>query len=430
MPRETRMIELREKEKALLVTADIFSMRTKGFSVEDEASELRELAKTSGADIIEEVVCHYDKPSPNLFIGKGKAAELNLLAEEHGINVVIFSYDLSGTQQRNLEEEIGCKVIDRTQIILDIFAQHAKGPEGKMQVELAQLEYLLPRLTGKGIMLSRLGAGIGTRGPGEQKLEVDRRKIRGRIARLKEDLKKVTSHRELIRKKRKEEAIPLVSLVGYTNAGKTTLLNSLTNEQQLADESLFTTLDPLSRMLILPNNQKVILSDTVGFLHHLPHHLIEAFKATLEDVKKADFLIHVLDISHPLRYGHFDAVNVVLKELDAGSKPIITALNKLDKLEDKGWLEKYKLDFPNSVAISALRKENLGELLEKITGGVSVSMQEVDIVLPLDKMSLVDLIYREGQVKEIEYTSKSINIRAFLPIVTISKIEGYVKSKE
>ena len=226
MPKEIRMIELFEKEKALLVTVDVFSLRAKGMNIEDEKQELRELVKTAGLEIVDEVICHYDKPSPNLFIGSGKAAELNLIAAQQRIDVVVFSAELSGTQARNLEEKLGCKVIDRTQLILDIFALHAKSPEGKMQVELAQLEYLLPRLTGKGIMLSRLGGGIGTRGPGEQKLELDRRRIRSRITKLKNDLGKIHSHRELIRKKRKEDDVPLVSLVGYTNAGKTTLLNT------------------------------------------------------------------------------------------------------------------------------------------------------------------------------------------------------------
>ena len=223
------MIELNTKEKALLVTVDLFSLRSENLKIEDEANELRELTKTSGLEILDQVICHYDKPSPSLFIGKGKAEELGFIAREQGIDVAVFSVDLSGTQQRNLEQIIGCKTIDRTQLILDIFAQHARSPEGKMQVELAQLEYLLPRLTGKGIMLSRLGGGIGTRGPGEQKLELDRRRIRSRITKLRKDLERIRSQRNLMNKKRKLEEIALVALVGYTNAGKTTLLNSLVN---------------------------------------------------------------------------------------------------------------------------------------------------------------------------------------------------------
>ena len=424
-----RMIELNKKERALLVTADIFVMRTRGMKIEDLADELRELAKTSGVEVIDEAVCHYDKPEPNLFIGSGKANELSLLASEHNADVVIFSVDLSGTQQRNLEDKIGRKVIDRTQLILDIFAQHARSPEGRMQVELAQLEYLLPRLTGKGVALSRLGAGIGTRGPGEQKLEVDRRRIRSRIAKLKRDLGKISSQRALVRKRRIEEKLPLVSLVGYTNAGKTTLLNSLVNEHQLADDGLFTTLDPLSRTMLLPNNQKIIISDTVGFLHNLPVHLIEAFKATLEDVREADLLIHVLDLSHPLRYSYHKSVQDVLRELGCIDKPVIIALNKIDKLNDLSWLERYKMDFPDSVAISALKKENLEGLISLVSQAVSKGFESVELVFPIDKMNLVDLVYREGKVENIRYTTKTVVMRANLQRVALSKLRSYARIK-
>jgi GTP-binding protein HflX len=424
------MIELSKKERALLVTVDIFTMRAKGITPRDEADELKELVKTSGLEIADEALCHYDKPSPNLFIGKGKAGELGVKAQEAKVDTVIFSVDLSGTQQRNLEDELGRKVIDRTQLILDIFAQHAKSPEGKMQVELAQLEYLLPRLSGKGIMLSRLGGGIGTRGPGEQKLELDRRRIRMRIDKLKRVLEKTRSQRFVIRKKRIEEKIPLISLVGYTNAGKTTLLNSLVNEHQLADDSLFTTLDPLSRTMVLPNNQKIVISDTVGFLHNLPVHLIEAFKATLEDMREADLLIHVLDISHPLRYSYFESVKEVLEELDCATKPVICTLNKIDKLQDLSWLERYKQDFPDSVAISALKKENLLELIAGVSAKVSAEYKKVEMVFPIDKMGLVEKIYNEGKVEEIKYLNKSIVVKAVLPRITISRLKGYKKIEE
>lgn len=423
----SKLIELNQKEKALLVTIDVFTFRDTSLKIEDEARELKELAKTAGVEIIEEVTCHHDHPGPNLFIGKGKAEELSLIAAECGADVVIFSVDLSGTQQRNLEDKIGRKVIDRTQLILDIFSRHAKSPEGKTQVELAQLEYLLPRLTGKGILLSRLGGGIGTSGPGEQKLELDRRRIRGRITRLKTDLEKIRSQRFLIRKKRIAQKLPLISLVGYTNAGKTTLLNTLVNEHQLADNRLFTTLDPLSRILILPNRQKVILSDTVGFLHNLPHHLIEAFKATLEDVKEADLLLHVLDISSALCHDYHRAVEVVLKALDCADKPMITVLNKIDALEEQSWIEKYKLDFSDSAVVSALKKENIGELLSRISQKVSKTIQKIELTIPLDKMNLIDLLYREGKVEKIKYNSKSIAITAQLPDTAIHKFKEYLK---
>jgi len=279
-------------ERCLLVTIELRTEKD-SWPKQDVARELEELVKTANGQAIEQIFCLRDRPTPDLFIGKGKVEEIALLSQDEDIDTVIFSHDLSGTQQRNLEEIIGKKTIDRTQLILDIFSHHAHSPEGNMQVELAQLEYLLPRLVGKGIMLSRLGGGIGTRGPGEQKLEVDRRRIRNKITKLKQDLEHLTNHRRIIRKKRKEEAIPCLALVGYTNAGKSTLLNALTNAGQYVKDSLFTTLDPLSRRMNLPSGAKVVISDTVGFLHNLPHHLIDAFHATLEEAVEADLLIQM-----------------------------------------------------------------------------------------------------------------------------------------
>ena len=341
------------------------------------------------------------------------------------IDVVVFSEDLSGTQQRNLEEIIKIKTIDRTQLILDIFSQHAKSPEGNLQVELAQLEYLLPRLTGKGIVLSRLGGGIGTRGPGEKKIEVDRRRIRSRITKLKRDLKDLSAHRRTIRKKRAKNILASVALVGYTNAGKSTVLNALTGANQIVKNSLFTTLDPLSRNLTLPNKQTIVISDTVGFLYHLPHHLIEAFKATLEEVREADILLNVLDISHPKFIEHNKAVCEVLKQLQSVEKPTITILNKIDLVADKTWIRNLEEDFPNTVTISALNKENINELIEKITNELSSSTTLFKAIIPFNRMDLVDLIHREGQVKSKQFTPEGINIRAILPSITASKIMSY-----
>ncbi len=386
------------------------------------AEELEELTHTCGAEAVDNITCICDKPTPNLFIGKGKTQELALISEEEGADTVILSHDLSGTQQRNLEEVIGKKIIDRTQLILDIFARHAKSPEGKTQVELAQLQYLMPRLVGKGIMLSRLGGGIGTRGPGEQKLEVDRRRISKRIDKLKDDLKHLKAHRLTMRKKRKENAIPAVALIGYTNAGKSTLLNALTSAGQIVSDSLFTTLDPLHKSFVLPNGEHIVISDTVGFLHNLPHHLIEAFKATLEEVVEADLLIHVLDISHPRVYEHNQAVFSVLKELQADKKPMVTALNKIDLLEDKTWLEKLKADFPNSVTISAKFRQNLDSLQEKIQENFASRMIRLELLIPHSRMDLVDLCYREGKVEEIKYLQKGIKVRLSLPRVLSQKL--------
>ncbi len=415
------LIDLTTKEKALIVAVKLDTERD-SWKVEDLLLELRELVSSSGVDIIDEVTVRIDKPTANLYIGKGKVYEIMDKLTQNNANVVIFSEDLSGTQQRNLEEILERKTIDRTQLILEIFSQHAKTNEGKFQVELAQLQYILPRLTGKGIMLSRLGGGIGTRGPGEQKLEIDRRRIEKRISLLRNELRNLSVHRETMRKKRVEKGIPLVSLVGYTNAGKSTLLNSLTQAGQIVRDSLFTTLDPLSRILKLPNSQQIVLSDTVGFLHKLPHHLIEAFKATLEEVVKSDLLIHVLDTSHHMMSAHKDSVYEVLKQLGVEEKPMITALNKIDKLEDKTWASALKQDFKNSVLISAKNKENLEGLFEIITSLLSDLFKPVTIKLPINRMDLVNKIYKDGRVEEIKYTDSSIVVKAYLPEKTVKEI--------
>ena len=408
-------------ERALLVTIKLNSEKD-NWPIEDVAVELEDLVSTSGAEVVDNITCVRDRPTPDLFIGKGKAEEIALLSQEEGVDTVIFSHDLSGTHQRNLEEVIGKKTIDRTQLILDIFARHAKSPEGKMQVELAQLQYLMPRLVGKGIMLSRLGGGIGTRGPGEQKLEVDRRRTRKRIDKLKADLKNFSLHRLTLKKRRKEQAVPTVALVGYTNAGKSTLLNAFTNAGQVVSDSLFTTLDPLFKSLVLPNGEHIVISDTVGFLHRLPHHLIEAFKATLEEVVEADLLIHVLDVSHPRVYEHNQAVFAVLKELQADHKPMITALNKIDLLDDKIWLERLKEDFVNPVAISARLGQNLGFLSEEIQKNFSSKMTYLELMVPHSRMDLVDLFYREGKVEEIKYLQKGIKIKLSLSNIISQKL--------
>jgi len=413
-------------ERVLLVTTKIDSQKD-SWLAEEMSKELVSLAQTCGAKVAKEIICRLKKPTANLYLGKGKTEELATICQAESVDTVIFNHDLSPVQQRNLEEAIQRKTIDRTQLILDIFAQHARSPEGKTQTELAQLIYLLPRLTGRGIMLSRLGGGIGTRGPGERKLEVDRRRIRERITRLRRDLKELSCHRLMIRKKRINAGFPLISLVGYTNAGKTTLLNALTDENQLISESLFTTLDPKAKSLILPNNLKVVLSDTVGFLNRLPHHLIEAFKATLEELTYADLIIHVLDISHHLAYKHNEAVQIVLKELNVQDKPTIIALNKIDLLEDRGWLERTKLDFPNSVAISAKNKENLEELKERISELLKERTSILKIFIPSNKLNFLNFIYEQGKVKKIEYTPRGVYLEAFLPTETADKLRSYIK---
>ena len=408
-------------EKVLLVSIRLKSGRD-AWQMDDIAREMEELVLSAAAEPVDNISCFCEKFTPKFLIGSGKVEEIAFISQEEKVDTVIFSEDLSGTQQRSLEEVIGRKIIDRTQLILDIFARRAKSPEGKMQVELAQLEYLMPRLVGKGIMLSRLGGGIGTRGPGEQKLEVDRRRIRKRIDKLKEDLKYVSQHRLTMRKKRKENAVPIVALVGYTNAGKSTLLNAFTEAEQLVQDRLFTTLDPLFKNLQLPNGENIVISDTVGFLHNLPHHLIESFKATLEEVVELDLLIHVLDTSHPQVYEHGKAVLQVLKELQADKKPLITALNKIDLVSDTLWLHKLSEDFPNAVGISAKLKTNLGLLMKKIQDNFAQRMIEKEILIPHSRMDLVDLFYREGKVMEIKYLQKGIKITLNLPKILYDKL--------
>ncbi|MCU0651278.1 MAG: GTPase HflX [Candidatus Omnitrophica bacterium] len=363
-----------------------------------------------------------DDPTPTYFIGKGKAEEISMIAQETQADAVIFSHDLSGTQQRNLEDVIGRKTIDRTQLILDIFAHHAKSPEGKMQVELAQLQYLMPRLLGKGLILSRQGGGIGTSGPGETKLEIDRRRIRTKIEKLQEDLRHVKMHRATARKKRKENAVPSVALVGYTNAGKSTLLNALTSADTVVHNGLFTTLDPLSKSYRLPNGENIVVSDTVGFLHNLPHNLIEAFKATLEEVIEADLLLHVLDVSHPKAYEHYKSVMAVLTELGANEKPSITVLNKIDLIEDQTLLRSMPQNYPESVLISASSGKNLPSLIEMIQERFQDAIVTLKLKIPHTRMDLVSQFYKVGKVVDIQYQQKSIKIVLNLPKVLKDKL--------
>ena len=408
-------------EKALLVTIKL-NLERDSWSLKDISSEFEELVGSCGVEIVDNIMCRMERPHADLFIGKGKVQEITFLLQEKQIDTVIFSHDISGTQQRNLEEIIGKKTIDRTQLILDIFSRHAKSLEGKTQVELAQLQYLMPRLIGKGIMLSRLGGGIGTRGPGERKLEVDRRRIRKRIDKLKKDLAQLSNHRKLIRKKRQDEQIISLSLVGYTNAGKSTLLNTLTSSNQDIKDSLFTTLDPLTKSFKLPNGQKIVISDTVGFLNDLPHHLVEAFKATLEDIQEADLLIHVLDVSSNLIHEHKQAVFQVLKELKSSEKPMITVLNKIDLLNDLSWLERLKSDFINPVAISAKCNQNINTLIKEVENKLRPKMVNFTKVLPHSRMDLIDLFYREGKVKSVEFTAEGIKVSADLPKIIVDKL--------
>jgi len=383
--------------------------------------EMIELVRACEGEVLDSYVCSITKPSASNLIGDGKVKEIGNLLSIKEYDTVIFSHELKGNQQRNLEEALGVKTIDRTQLILDIFSRRAVSRAGKIQIELAQLEYLLPRLVGRGLELSRLGGGIGTLGPGETKLEAERQRIGARIAKLKRGLSEVVSARTVTRKKRKEKGTPAISLIGYTNAGKSTLLNILTEAQQDTRDGMFTTLDSLSRQFTLPNHQKVILSDTVGFMRALPHHLIESFKATLEEVQEADLLLHVLDVSHPNFRKLHDSVIGVLQELEATDKTMITVLNKIDKVEDQQILEGVLNSFDNAVCISAKNDINLEHLKDTISHKLSSLYIEVNTDIPIDRMDLVNLAHKEGQVLSIKYYNDHINIRVSLPIGLANK---------
>lgn len=403
------MYQTTKVEKALLVVV-IREKEKETWPYDEIAEEFENLVRSTGIEVKRIVFVKRREVNPALCIGKGKALELARIAQEEGIDVVIFNHNLSFPQQRNLEEIMGIKTIDRTQLILDIFAHHAHTQEGALQVELAQLEYLLPRLKGKGIMLSRLGGGIGTRGPGEKKLEVDRRRITDRIAKLKKELKRIRKHREIIRKKRERENLVVCSLVGYTNAGKTTLLNVLTSDTQKVSSSLFTTLDPVSRGLLLPDNSKIIITDTVGFIYKLPPNLVGAFKATLEELNYADILLHVVDASSKNYKRMISAVNAILKELHLEEKPIILVFNKIDKLAPER-IDNLKLLYPDAVLISALKKFNLDYLISRIQEKLKLNNREVILKFPLRDISILDYLYRNGEVLEVEYKPEEIIAR-------------------
>ena len=403
----------RKRERAILVTVE--EIGKESWKLEDRARELEFLAGSCGVEIVGSEICRRKTLTPNLFIGKGKVREIASLVDEWDADAVIFSDDLSPSQQKNLEEVIDAKTIDRTQLILDIFARRATSNEGKVQVELAQLVYLLPRLSGKGIQLSRLGGGLGTRGPGEQKLEVDRRRVRERIIKLKRSLKEIQGQRRLRRSQREKFSMLTIALVGYTNSGKSTLFNALTSSGVKVKDQLFSTLDPTVRKLPLSNNQTVLVSDTVGFLHDLPHHLIESFKATLEEVVGADILFHIIDMSDGRMEQQKAAVFQVLEELGVQDKPIFTVLNKADKIPEKSERERIKRGFHNPVIISALKKEGLLELEDQIVQFIQKDMEDIELVLPHKHYAIAEMIREKGTVKREEYGDNGLFISARLP---------------
>lgn len=382
--------------------------------------ELRELAETAGAVTVGTIMQSRETIHPATYLGKGKLEELKELLYDLDATGVICDDELSPAQLNNLEQELECKVMDRTMVILDIFAQRAKTSEGKIQVELAQLKYRAARLVGMRASLSRLGGGIGTRGPGEKKLEVDRRLIHSRIGQLKEQLEQVQKHRELIRSQRDKSQVKVAAIVGYTNAGKSTLLNTMTQAGVLEENQLFATLDPTTRALDLPGKQQILLTDTVGFIRKLPHHLIEAFKSTLEEAKYADIIIHVVDASNPQKEKQMHVVYETLKDLGVKDQPILTLFNKQDRIENPEILKDMKAD--KTLKISAKTGQGLDDLkdeLEKILRARSILLERV---FPYEKAGLIQIVRAKGQLLEEEYRGDGIYVKAFVPAEIYGKV--------
>lgn len=404
-------------ERAILIGME-WGRNDSLWTVDDSLEELKQLADTAGATVIKKFIQKRPKPDPAFFIGRGKVQELALYAQQENIDLCIFDDELSPAQQRNIESVMGIRILDRTALILDIFAQRARTNEGKLQVELAQLQYTLPRIMGKGLMLSRLGGGIGTRGPGETKLEVDRRRIRDRIAFIKDQIEKVKAVRSLHRSKRKKNNVFEVSLVGYTNAGKSTLLNKLTDAGVLSENKLFATLDPTTRSMELPNGEKVLLTDTVGFIRKLPHNLIEAFKSTLEEAKYADIIVHVVDVSNPNYEQQMSTVYATLKQLGVEGKPVVTLFNKCDVLPEKPAAKDLHADYTYN--ISAVRGNGLEAFKECLQEIILKSRIRIERVFPYSEAGKIQLIRQFGQLESEEYTEDGIKVLAYVP----KEIEG------
>ena len=425
--KKLRETEYHKKEKVLLVGVELMGKNTR--LVEESLEELAFLTSSANAEVTCQTTQRRERIDPACFIGRGKASEIKNLCAEQEITTVIFDDDLSPAQQRNLEEIIKCKVIDRTRLILDIFASRARTREGKLQVELAQLTYLLPRLTGKGITLAQQVGGIGVRGPGEKKLEYDRRKVEERISKLQKEINKVSEHREQQRQRRQRVPLPIIAIVGYTNSGKTTLLNTLTSSHVFVEDKLFSTLDPTIRGLILPNKEKVLLVDTVGFIHKLPHQLVAAFRATLEEVTSSDLLLHIVDTSHPEFQKQIVAVEKVLQELDALGKPMITIFNKMDLIKNKPLLPRLKRKYKDSINISAKKGLGLDRLYDRIIEHFGKDRSTIELVIPQARSDLVNLVYEKGTVLSRKYNGKDILLQAQLDQKTVQRLKEFIKKK-
>ncbi|MBP3327882.1 MAG: GTPase HflX [Clostridia bacterium] len=404
-------------EVAVLVGIDMGT-----YDAEVSIDELEELARTAGAVVSARVIQKRDKPDTATYIGSGRILEVKEYCENNDVDLLIFDCELSPSQQRNIENETNIRVIDRTMLILDIFAARARSGEGKIQVELAQLKYSLPRLGGKGKELSRLGGGIGTRGPGETKLESDRRHIRRRIQSLEEDLAEIAKRREQLRHRREKDGVETIAIIGYTNAGKSTLMNALTQAGVLAENKLFATLDPTSRALTLPDGREVMLIDTVGLIRRLPHHLVEAFKSTLEEAANATAILNVCDASDPHCGEHLQVTYDLLRSLGCQDKPIISVMNKCDKADNLYALP----NIGKFCMISALTGEGLPQLLATIQISLPPTRKRVEFLFPYDKGGLANKVREDGVILAEEYRAEGIYIKAVSDIIFIEKNKQYL----
>lgn len=417
----------RERERAVLV--GIERLRGEG---RRSMQELIDLARAAGAAPVAVLVQSRERPDLRSFIGKGKLEELRAEIAAHDAHIALFDGELTPAQVRNLVDALEVKILDRTELILDIFAQHARTRVGKYQVELAQLSYLLPRLTGRGRMMDRIAAragagGVGVRGPGETKLETDRRRLRRRMVKLARSVEELRERREVARDRRKDSHLPLVSLVGYTNAGKSSLLNALCGSQEVrAHDRLFETLDTTIRQVDLGDNVRALVADTVGFIHDLPENLLEAFKATLEEVLEADVLVQVIDASDPWAQTQNRATREILEQLGAGDKPMIMALNKWDLVDDPARRAELAADLPEAVATSALTGEGLDELKQRIRAMMPVKLLAVTLQLPYDQLHLLEMVRRNGRLIEERYEAEGVGADAEVDEATLARVREYV----
>ncbi len=409
--------ELEElQEKVILVGVS----EQEGDDAEDSLVELAELVRTAGAQVAGTLIQKRELIHPGTYVGTGKVAEIAELIEQTGATGIVCDDELSPAQLKNLEDQLQTKVMDRTLIILDIFADRATTSEGKIQVELAQLKYRMSRLTGLGRAMSRLGGGIGTRGPGEKKLEIDRRLIKDRIAQLNRELKEVQKHRDVARAQRTKNQIPVVAIVGYTNAGKSTLLNHLTDAGVLEEDKLFATLDPTTRLLELSGRQQVLLTDTVGFIRKLPHHLIEAFKSTLEEAKYADVIFHVVDASNPQRDKQMHIVYETLDQLGVKDKTVVTLFNKQDLRTDDEPMHDFRAD--HTLAVSAAKNEGLEELKELLSEILREDKIYIERVIPYADAGMIQMIRKQGELISEEYEADGIAVKAYIPMEVYGKL--------